>query len=213
MIDRTSRSYLSGFALGCAIVLFGLFAIAIFGKSPYSIVALAVTPIPLVGAVVAAVVNFRRVIATLRSRSRPDLSPSTSENRKLSETRSAVPKRSIDDKEWNEVIVPRLARERAARERAVAGREQLVTRVAKLLFDDDPIHINFETNTDEYVSEAQRIVIELPDIPTASELQKSVHAIFVRQFDAATAGEVSRYEQVSRDIWRAWVQTVAAENK
>ena len=104
-------------------------------------------------------------------------------------------------------------RERAARERAVSGREQLVTRVAKLLFDDDPIHINFETNTDEYISEAQRIVIELPDIPTASELQKSVHAIFVRQFDAATAGEVSRYEQVSRDIWQAWVQTVAAENK
>jgi hypothetical protein len=44
MINTGSRLYLTALAFGCCLVLIGLFAVAIFAERPYSIVALALTP-------------------------------------------------------------------------------------------------------------------------------------------------------------------------
>lgn len=41
-----------------------------------------------------------------------------------------------------------------AREQAVPGQESLVARVQEILFDEDPIGINFGSNIDEYELEA-----------------------------------------------------------
>ena len=49
----------------------------------------------------------------------------------------------------------------ALRAELVVGQEDIVAAIEAILFERDPIGINFETNTDEYRQEAQCIVIGL----------------------------------------------------
>jgi len=84
------------------------------------------------------------------------------------------------------------------------GREDLVSRVEALLFWEDPIGINFQTNTDEYHPEAQAIVIRLPEATSPDDVQRIVHEEFVRWFDRQIAGPVERYRVVAESIWGLW---------
>jgi hypothetical protein len=68
---------------------------------------------------------------------------------------------------WREVLAPRIAAERVDREQA-------------LLFHDDPIGINFESNSDEYRSEAQTIVVRLAEATSERDVAVIVHEEFVR---------------------------------
>ena len=70
MIDRRSTSYLLGFAFGCLVIIVGLFAVAIFAESPYSIAALCLVPLPLIGIGFAAIARGRNALAKLRSHRR-----------------------------------------------------------------------------------------------------------------------------------------------
>jgi hypothetical protein len=95
--------------------------------------------------------------------------------------------RSDDDDDgtdayWNEVVVPQIRADRAAREAAVAGREPLVREVEAILFEHDPIRISSGTNADEYEGEAQSIVVRLPEAGSESEVQRIVHEEFVTWF-------------------------------
>lgn len=108
------------------------------------------------------------------------------------------------DRYWREVIVPRVAAARAERERVLVGREDLVSRVEALLFYEDPIGINFETNTDEYRPEAQTIVIRLPEATSPDDMQRIVYEEFVRWFGQETAGPVERYGVAAASIWGLW---------
>jgi hypothetical protein len=108
------------------------------------------------------------------------------------------------DRHWREVIVPRVAAAKAERERLLVGREDLVSRVEALLFYEDPIGINFDTNTDEYLAEAQSIVIRLPEATSPDDAQRIVHEEFVRWFDRQLAGPVERYRAVAESIWGLW---------
>jgi hypothetical protein len=119
-------------------------------------------------------------------------------------TEPAASDRAEIDRHWREVIVPRVAAARVERERALVGREDLVSRVEALLFYDDPIGINFDTNTDEYRAEAQTIVIRLPEATSQDEVQRIVHEEFVRWFDPQMAGSVDRYRAVAESIWGLW---------
>jgi len=69
-MNRGSTSYSMGFAFGCLVVLVGLFAVAIFAESPYSIVALCVAPIPFAGIGFAVIARGRNAFAILRSNRR-----------------------------------------------------------------------------------------------------------------------------------------------
>lgn len=69
-MHRGSTSYLLGFAFGCLVVLVGLFAVAIFAESPYSIVALCLVPVPFIGIGFAVVARGRNALAKLRSNRR-----------------------------------------------------------------------------------------------------------------------------------------------
>jgi len=71
MINRGSTSYILGFAMVWSIALMGLFAVAIFADSPYSIVALCVTPIPLIAIGFAVAARGRNALAKIRSARRP----------------------------------------------------------------------------------------------------------------------------------------------
>jgi hypothetical protein len=119
-------------------------------------------------------------------------------------TELAPSDRAEIDRYWREVIVPRVAAARAERERALVGREDLVSRVEALLFYDDPIGLNFETNTDEYRPEAETIVIRLPEATSQGDVHRIVHEEFARWFDGRIAGPVERYRAVAESIWGLW---------
>jgi hypothetical protein len=72
------------------------------------------------------------------------------------------------------------------------------------LFEADPIGINFESNTDEYDSEAGAIIPRLSACNSASDVNQVVFEEFRRWFDAESVGEKKAYEQVSEVIWRIW---------
>jgi hypothetical protein len=93
------------------------------------------------------------------------------------------------------------AHPRAAREQALLGQADLVNRVEVLLFHDDPIGINFESNTDEYRGEAQTIVLRLPEARSAEDVAAIVHRTFVEWFDPQLAGPVDRYRSIASVIW------------
>jgi hypothetical protein len=92
----------------------------------------------------------------------------------------------------------------AARERRkelVVGRETLVASITDLLFDCDPVGLNFVSNRDEYQAEAECIVIRLSEAREQADVTRIVHAEFVAWFDSDLAGPSSRYEEIARQIW------------
>jgi hypothetical protein len=105
------------------------------------------------------------------------------------------------DKEWLEEIAPRMEADREERRRILVGQEALVARIASPLFDHDPIGINFEENTDEYRLEAETITLRSSEASNESQLLQIIHQEFVRWFDEAIAGPLTRYEQISSEIW------------
>ena len=77
----------------------------------------------------------------------------------------------------------------------------LFDRVAALLFEADPIGINFETNTDEYEPEVGTILPRLQDASSPLDVQRIVHEEFCRWFDADNAGPMHKYEAIAASIW------------
>jgi hypothetical protein len=108
------------------------------------------------------------------------------------------------DQYWREVVMPRVAAALADREAALAGGEELVSRVEALLFDDDPIGISFGKNADEYRPEAQTIVIRLPETVSQNDVQRIVHEEFISWFSRELAGAFERYRSVAEAIWDLW---------
>lgn len=64
----------------------------------------------------------------------------------------------------------------------------LYDRLAAILFEEDPVGISFEDNTDEYEPEVDSILPRLRVCRTATDVQTVVHEEFVRWFDVDTAG-------------------------
>jgi hypothetical protein len=58
----------------------------------------------------------------------------------------------------------------------------LFERVAAILFEDDPMGINFESNTDEYESEAGTILPRLSLTMDVQDVEAVVHQEFCRWF-------------------------------
>ena len=69
-----------------------------------------------------------------------------------------------------------------------------------LLFEVDPIGINFETNADEYEPEVDTILPRLEEGKTVEDLQRIVHEEFVRWFGAETAGAAAKYMGIARRL-------------
>jgi hypothetical protein len=107
---------------------------------------------------------------------------------------------------WSEEKAPRTAAARAERERLTVGYEQLVSAIEGVLFRNDPIGLNFVTNTDEYRAEAQTIVVQLPDAAEEAAVHRIVHEEFVRSF-GGLASPAEPYREVVAAIWRLWSQS------
>jgi len=76
--------------------------------------------------------------------------------------------------------------------------------VARILFDADPIDINYETNTDEYEPEVGTILPRLIEASTVEDVSRIVHEEFVHWFGADEADAVKNYQSVATRIWGAW---------
>lgn len=70
-------------------------------------------------------------------------------------------KRPANQEDWDR-ISKEITAAKAQRVEATADARELVDAISQALFRADPVGINFETNTDEYVAEAETIVIALP---------------------------------------------------
>jgi hypothetical protein len=64
----------------------------------------------------------------------------------------------------------------------------LFDNVTALLFQNDPMDINFGDNTDEYEPETGTILPRLADAETVDDVQTIVHEEFCRWFDEVEAG-------------------------
>jgi hypothetical protein len=76
--------------------------------------------------------------------------------------------------------------------------------ISDALFQADPIGINFETNTDEYESEAGTIIPRLSSAKSADDVQSIVFEEFCHWFDPVTVGPKEKYASVSATIWEIW---------
>jgi hypothetical protein len=81
---------------------------------------------------------------------------------------------------------------------------QLFDMLAGLLFREDPVGINFETNTSEYEPEAETILPRLRQCQSADDVRRVVHQEFVRWFGDSTAGAEARYASVASKVWELW---------
>ena len=88
------------------------------------------------------------------------------------------------------------------RRRLRAEYGELFDDISSLLFQHDPIGINFDHNTDEYEIETGTILPRLHECQSAGDLGKVIHEEFVRWFGEATAGPPERYGEVASEIWQ-----------
>jgi hypothetical protein len=101
-------------------------------------------------------------------------------------------------------VVKRIEDERKARQNVRATNPEFFAAVSKLMFEHDPISINFGENTDEYEAEAGSIIPRLSSCASADDVTTVVHEEFMRWFGKDTAGERSRYINLAKDIWALW---------
>jgi hypothetical protein len=94
-------------------------------------------------------------------------------------------------------------RERRQAARRAIRREygDLYERVLRILFDADPVGINFGDNADEYEPEVDTILPRLRTCTSAADVQRVVHEEFCRWFDAELAGEPNRYGEIASKVW------------
>jgi hypothetical protein len=76
--------------------------------------------------------------------------------------------------------------------------------IAGLLFQNDPMGINFGDNTDEYESEAGTILPRLSGARAIEDVQTIVYEEFCRWFGEVETGPSEAYREVSVRIWDAW---------
>ncbi|MES2321527.1 MAG: hypothetical protein V4633_04635 [Pseudomonadota bacterium] len=76
--------------------------------------------------------------------------------------------------------------------------------LSKLLFEADPIGINFETNTDEYEPEVGTIIPRLKHAKSEDDVRLIVYEEFCKWFDVETAGPVEAYGGIASKVWAEW---------
>lgn len=78
--------------------------------------------------------------------------------------------------------------------------------ISEILFEQDPISINFGDNTDEYEPEVETILPRLKKCHSFLDVRKVVHEEFVNWFSKEDAGPEEYYDDIAKMIWMAWQQ-------
>ena len=98
-----------------------------------------------------------------------------------------------------------IAIRRWRRDRVKKRYRSLFNEVSMILFQHDPIGINFETNADEYEPEVGTILPRLRRCRSARDVRAMIPQEFCRWFGTDIAGPPERYETVATEIWRVWL--------
>lgn len=88
-------------------------------------------------------------------------------------------------------------RRAALRQRYGAAYDQL----SAILFEEDPVGINFGNNSDEYEPEVDTILPRLRACRTVIDIRDVVHAEFVHWFGLDDIGDAEAYRRVAERIW------------
>jgi hypothetical protein len=94
----------------------------------------------------------------------------------------------------------RFERQWKEREALRSAYPDLFERLSEILFPNDPVGINFESNTDVYEPEVGTILPRLRSVATVDDVRSVVHDEFVKWFDAENAGPESRYDAIAAEI-------------
>ena len=81
---------------------------------------------------------------------------------------------------------------------------ELLAAVARILFEEDPMGVNYDTNTDEYEPEAGTVIPRLKECRSATDVARIVHQECARWFAPGGAGPESKYARVGERIWDVW---------
>jgi hypothetical protein len=76
--------------------------------------------------------------------------------------------------------------------------------LSELLFEADPIGINFETNTDEYEPEVGTIIPRLKQAQSEGDVLRIIHEEFCTWFGVETAGPIEAYGSIASKVWAEW---------
>jgi hypothetical protein len=97
------------------------------------------------------------------------------------------------------------------KEEIQAGRQKLrdeygdlLDHIAEILFRNDPIGINFDSNTDEYEPEASTILPKLRDCHSIEDTTTLVYDEFLHWFGPKSAGTREKYLAIADEVWIAW---------
>lgn len=83
---------------------------------------------------------------------------------------------------------------------------ELFDALSKLLFQADPMSINFETNTDEYEPEVGTIIPRLKQAQSETDVRQIVHEEFCMWFGGKIAGPIEGYGDIASKIWTEWLR-------
>lgn len=89
-------------------------------------------------------------------------------------------------------------------ERRAKYSDVLLRQVSRILFQHDPLGVDFESNTDEYDGEAELILMRLRANPSAPDVRTIVYQVFVELAGEKTAGAIGLYLNVARDVRMLW---------
>ncbi len=88
----------------------------------------------------------------------------------------------------------------ARREKVKAEYGSRFVEVSEILFRNDPIGINFESNTDEYEPEVETILPRLKNCFDVRDVLNVVYEEFQKWFDNS-AGDIEKYKGIAEEIW------------
>ena len=95
----------------------------------------------------------------------------------------------------------------------LAEYKELYLKVEAILFQADPIDINYGHNSDEYSPEVGTILPRLKHASSADDVLHIVHEEFSRWFGAEEVGPKSRFEKVANEVWRVWTESSVSKPK
>ena len=80
----------------------------------------------------------------------------------------------------------------------------LFNTLSKLLFDADPIGINYGINTDEYEAEVRTIIPRLREGTSEDDVRRIIHEEFCKWFDVDEVGPIEAYSEIAATVWLEW---------
>ncbi|MFZ1598895.1 MAG: hypothetical protein WAW26_23860 [Anaerolineae bacterium] len=98
-------------------------------------------------------------------------------------------------------VLERVNQARVAREAVRAEDPQFFAAISTMIFEADPIGINFTINTDEYDPEAGTVIPRLSACQTADDVTAVLYEEFTKWFGTEIAGNRADYVELARNLW------------